>query len=58
MTKSNLERKRFISTYVSQVTGGSQGKNQEGSWRQELEQKPWRSAAQWIFPHGLLSLLS
>jgi hypothetical protein len=25
---------------------------------QELMQRPWRSAAYWLAPHGLLSLLS
>ena len=31
---------------------------QEGTWRQELKQRPWRSAAYWLAPPGLLSLLS
>ena len=29
-----------------------------GTWRQELMQRPWRSAAYWLAPHGLLNLLS
>ena len=29
-----------------------------GTWRQELMQRPWRCAAYWLAPHGLLSLLS
>ena len=28
------------------------------TWRQELKQRPWRGAAYWLAPHGLLSLLS
>ena len=31
--------------------------NKAGTWRQELMQGPWRSAAYWLAPHGLLSLL-
>lgn len=49
MTKSKLEKKRFLwLTYSnSQFTKGSQGRNsnQEGTWMQELMQKPWRDAA-------------
>jgi hypothetical protein len=39
---------------------GSQGrdKNRAGARRQELVQRPWRDAAYWLAPHGLLSLLS
>ena len=29
-----------------------------GTWRQELVLKPWGSAAYWLAPYGLLSLLS
>jgi hypothetical protein len=38
----------------------SQGRdsNRAGSLSQELMQSPWRSAAYWLTPHGLLSLLS
>jgi len=32
--------------------------NRVGSWRQELMQRPWRSAAYWTASLGLLSLLS
>lgn len=28
-----------------------------GSWREELEQEPWRSTAYWLTPCGLFSLL-
>jgi hypothetical protein len=27
-----------------------------GTWKQELKQRPWRSAADWLAPPGLLSL--
>ena len=42
------------------VTEGSQDQNsyRAGTWRQELVQRPWRGAADWLAPHGLLSLLS
>ena len=42
------------------IIGGSQDRNSHriGTWRQELIQKPWRGAAYWLAPHGLLSLLS
>jgi hypothetical protein len=32
--------------------------SQAGTWRQELMQMPWRDAAYWLAPHGLLRLLS
>ena len=31
-------------------------KAKAGTWKQELEQKPWRRAAYWLTYHGLLSL--
>ena len=31
---------------------------QSGTWRQELIKAPWRGAAYWLAPHGLLNLLS
>jgi hypothetical protein len=41
------------------ITEGSQNRNcnRAGTWRQELMQKPWRGAAYWLVPHGLLNLL-
>ena len=37
---------------------GSEGRNSNraGTWRQELMQRPWMSAAYWFDFHGLLSL--
>ena len=32
--------------------------NREETWSQELMQRPCRSAAYWLAPHGLLSLLT
>ena len=32
--------------------------NMMGIWRQEWMQRPWKSAAYWLVPHTLLSLLS
>ena len=29
-----------------------------GTWRQELMQRPWKGAAYWLAPRGLLNLLS
>ena len=41
------------------IEGSQDGNsNRAGSWRQELMQRPWRSAAYWFASHGLLSLLS
>ena len=42
------------------ITEGNQDKNSHraGIWRQELMQRPWRSAAYWLASPGLLSLLS
>ena len=33
-------------------------KDRARAWRQKLMQRPWRGAAYWFAPHGLLSLLS
>jgi hypothetical protein len=42
------------------IIKGSQDWNstKAGTWRQELMQRPWRNAAYWLAPHGLLILLS
>jgi hypothetical protein len=42
------------------IAKGSQNMNSSkvGTWRQELMQRPWRGAAFWLAPCGLLSLLS
>jgi hypothetical protein len=42
------------------IIKGSQVRNsiRPGTWRQELMRRPWRCAAYWLAPHGLLSLLS
>lgn len=57
MTKENTEGKGIfqLSTLSSRsITEGSQSR----SSRQELKQEPWKSAADWIAPPSLLSLLS
>jgi hypothetical protein len=38
------------------IIEGSQGRNSNGAgaWRQELMLRPWRNAAYWLAPHGLL----
>ena len=53
---------RVYSAYTSTalfITEGSQNRNSSraGNWRQELIQQPWKGAAYWLAPHGLLSLL-
>ena len=42
------------------IIEGSQDRNSNraGTWRQELMQRPWSSAAHWLAPHGLIRLLS
>ena len=35
----------------------SQGKISQ-CWEEKLEQKPWRNAAYWLVPHGMLNLLA
>lgn len=59
MTKNNLEKKRFVSAYKSQVTlycwANSRQELKAGTWRKELKQRPQRSAVFWL---SLLSLLS
>ena len=41
------------------IIKGSQDRNSSraGTWRQELMQRPWRSAAYWLVSPGLLTLL-
>ena len=29
-----------------------------GTWKQELMQRPWRGAAYWLVPHGMINLCS
>jgi hypothetical protein len=67
MTKSNLERKGFILftlpdhiPSMEEEQGQEQDRNssRSGTWRQELMQRPRRSASCWLAPHGLFSLLS
>ena len=36
----------------------SRNSNEAAAWRQELVHRPWKDAAYWLAPHGLLSLLS
>jgi hypothetical protein len=42
------------------IIEGSQDRNSSraGTWRQEMMQRPWKGAAYWLAPHGLLGLLS
>ena len=56
-----LGKEKVISGWcLPYITEGSQDRNSNkaGTWRQELMERPWRNAAYWLAPHGLLSLLS
>ena len=55
LIKSNLEMGTVH--FILQLTVYHEA-NQGRNWRQELIQRPWRSAAYWLAPYGLLSLLS
>ena len=56
VTESGVERKGAFQLTVYQ--GKSRQRLKAGSWRQELMQKPWRSAAYWLASRGFLSWLS
>ena len=65
MTKSNLGRKAEGLGFFwgGEELGGicphySQKSSKPRTWRQELVQRPWKGAAYWLTPRGLLSLLS
>jgi hypothetical protein len=63
MTKKQVGEERVYSAYTSTllfITKESQDRNSHraGAWRQKLMQRPWRDAAYWLAPCGLLSLLS
>ena len=49
----------YISTLLFIIEGSQdRNSNRAGTWRQEETWKPWRGAAYWLAPCGLLSLLS
>lgn len=51
MSKSTVERGRFISIYSLQsIMKGTPSKEELrlGTWRQELQQKPWKNTAYWL----------
>jgi hypothetical protein len=54
---SNLGSQGFIQLTLPHHCSSSKEVRPE-TWRQELMQRPWRGAAFWLAPHGLLSLLS
>jgi hypothetical protein len=63
MTKKQVGEERVYSAYTSTalfITKGSQERNstRAGIWRQELMQRPWRDAGDWLAAPGLLSFLS
>jgi hypothetical protein len=63
MTRKEVGEERVYSAYTSTwlfITKASQDWNSHkaGTWRQELMQRPWRSAAYWIASPHLLSLFS
>jgi hypothetical protein len=58
-----LGKERVYLAYTSTpqpVIKGNQSRNSKraGAWKQELMHRPWKSAASWLAPPGLLSLLS
>ena len=63
MTKKQVGKERVYLPYTSLllfIIEGSldRNSNEAETWRQELMQGPWRRAAYWLVPYGLLSLLS
>ena len=61
--KKQVGEERVYSAYTSTllfITKGSQDRNSHraGTWRQELMQRPWRSAAYWLASPGFLHLIS
>jgi hypothetical protein len=54
--RSELGRKGLIWLTLSYHCSSSK-EVRAGTWRQKLVQRPRRSAAYWLAPHGLLSLL-
>lgn len=61
MTQKQVDKERVPLAYTSILLffiQGSQNKNwnRAGTWRHQLTQRTWRSAASWRAPHGLLSL--
>ena len=63
MTKKQVGEEKVHVAYASTpqfIIKRSLDKNSSraGTWRQELMQRPWKSAAYWLAHHGSLSLLS
>ena len=63
MTKKQFREDKGLSgsPFISQsIIKGIQDMNSSRAetWRQGLMQRPWKGAAYWLAPHGLLSLLS
>jgi hypothetical protein len=63
MTKKQIGEEKVYSAYTSSllfITKRNKDRNphRAETWRQELMQRPWRSAAYWLASPGLLSFLS
>jgi hypothetical protein len=58
-TKSSLGKKDFVSSYASRKHSRNSGQEfKAGTWKQELDNRPWTSAFYWPAPHSLLSYFS
>jgi hypothetical protein len=61
MTKSNSGRKKVYCTHGPMfIIKSHEGRNSHriGAWGQKMMQRPWKGAAYWLAPPGLLTQLS
>jgi hypothetical protein len=59
MTKNQFGEERvYCLLFHMTVSLSRRNSSREGTWRQELKQKPWQNTVYWLVPYGLLNLLS